>query len=248
MHKFVIDINADLGEGFNNEAQLIPLISSCNIACGGHAGNATIMRNVVKMAIRNKVKIGAHPSFPDRAHFGRVPMEMSPEALFTSVKNQIQTLASIVKAENGVIHHVKPHGALYNIAAKDDVVASVLVKVMETMHNTVRLYVPYRSVIANLAQQQNIPIIYEAFADRNYDEDLTLVPRRNPNAVLYDDEAVFKHVYRIVSKAKVKTITGALVAIKAQTFCVHGDNPKAIELLNQLKQRLASKGIIYAND
>lgn len=243
MYPNAIDINADLGEGIGNEAQLMPLISSCNIACGGHAGDEYLMRTVVKLAKQHRVKIGAHPSFPDTENFGRVPMDMPCAALFKSVEDQINALIDVLNEERATLHHVKPHGALYNMAAKDERIATIIVEVMKSMHLPVNLYVPYKSVIAAIAIQNKIPITYEAFADRNYNDDLTLVSRNKENAVLNDEDAVFQHVFKMISEGKVKTITGKDINIEAQTFCVHGDNPKAIGLLNRLKSTLESKGI-----
>lgn len=243
MHQFSIDINADLGEGVGNEEQLMPLISSCNIACGGHAGNEDTMRSAVKLAKQYKVKIGAHPSFPDTENFGRVLVEMPCAALFKSIEDQINALVDIINEQNTVLHHVKPHGALYNSAAKDEKTATVIIEVMKGMHLPVYLYVPYESVIANLAIEHKIPIIYEAFADRNYNDDLTLVSRSKKDAVLHNEDEVFQHVYRMISEEKVKTISGKEIDIKAHTFCIHGDNPKATWLANRLKHSLESKGI-----
>lgn len=243
MGKFSIDINADLGEGIGNEDQLMPLISSCNIACGGHAGDESTIKKVVKLAKTYNVKIGAHPSFPDPENFGRLPMEMPCAALFKTIKDQISTLVDIVNKENAVLHHVKPHGALYNSAVKDTRIANVIIEVMKSMHLPVYLYVPYRSVIASLAVEHKIPIIYEAFADRRYNDDLTLVSRSIPDAVLHDEKEVFAHVYKMISENKVKTVSGKALEIRAHTFCVHGDTPKAVALVNRLKYNLESKGV-----
>lgn len=238
-----VDINADVGEGIGNESHLIPYVSSCNIACGGHAGNQKTMRKVVRLAKQNNVKIGAHPSFPDIANFGRKPMEMPCVALFTSLKNQIDDLRVILEAENAVLHHVKPHGALYNMAATDVRIATAIIEVMKSMALPIKLYVPYKSVIENLALQNNIPITYEAFADRNYNDDLTLVSRKEDNAMIYDIDVLFEHVYRMVHLKKVKTISGKELPIKAETFCVHGDNLQAVTLIKKLRKNLEAKGI-----
>jgi len=240
--QYSIDINADLGEGLGNETQLIPFISSCNIACGGHAGNESSMRKVVKLAKRYGVKIGAHPSFPDVENFGRTIMHMSCTALFTSIKDQINALYCIVAKENANLHHVKLHGALYNLAMKDEKVANVIVEVLKSLNLPVYLYVPFKSVIEQIAVEHNIPIIYEAFADRNYNDDLTLVSRDNNNAVLDEEDEVFQHVYRMVSRGKIKTLSGKEIDIKAHTFCIHGDNPRAIGIANKLKTSLELKG------
>ncbi|GAB1858567.1 5-oxoprolinase subunit PxpA [Flavobacteriaceae bacterium MHTCC 0001] len=243
MHKFSIDINADVGEGINNESQLLPLISSCNIACGAHAGTMEIMQDVVKLAKIHGVKIGAHPSFPDPENFGRTPMQMSRSALYKSIEDQVVLLLDILKTEGLTLHHVKPHGALYNLAVTDAQIAKIVVDVLKQLSAPTLLYVPYKSVIAKIALKQDIPIIYEVFADRQYNDDLTLVSRKEPNAVFHDTNQVYEHVYRMVSEGKVKTISGKLVPIKAQTVCVHGDNPKAINLANLLKTKLEEVGI-----
>ena len=243
MRIIYVDINADVGEGIGNESHLIPYVSSCNIACGGHAGNQKTMRKVVRLAKQNNVKIGAHPSFPDIANFGRKPMEMPCVALFTSLKNQIDDLRVILEAENAVLHHVKPHGALYNMAATDVRIATAIIEVMKSMALPIKLYVPYKSVIELLALQNNIPITYEAFADRNYNDDLTLVSRKEDNAMIYDIDVLFEHVYRMVHLKKVKTISGKELPIKAETFCVHGDNLQAVTLIKKLRKNLEAKGI-----
>lgn len=243
MRIIYVDINADVGEGIGNESHLIPYVSSCNIACGGHAGNQKTMRKVVRLAKQNNVKIGAHPSFPDIANFGRKPMEMPCVALFTSLKNQIDDLRVILEAENAVLHHVKPHGALYNMAATDVKIATTIIEVMKSIALPIKLYVPYKSVIELLALQNNIPITYEAFADRNYNDDLTLVSRKEDNAMIYDIDVLFEHVYRMVHLKKVKTISGKELPIKAETFCVHGDNLQAVTLIKKLRKNLEAKGI-----
>lgn len=238
-----MDINVDVGEGIGNEAFLMPYISSCNIACGGHAGDFETMRQVVKLAKKNNVKIGAHPSFPDKVNFGRKPMDISCAALYTSVKGQIDALMIILKEEKARLNHVKPHGALYNLATTDEKIAIVIVEAMKSIALPVKLYVPYKSIISELALKENIQITYEAFADRNYNNDLTLVSRDDNNAIIDDANLVFDHVYRMVSTQKVKTIQGLEIQILADTFCIHGDNPKAVDLIQNLSKRLQEKGI-----
>ena len=243
MQPITIDINADVGEGMNNESQLMPYISSCNIACGGHAGDTDTMRTVVKLAKVHRVKIGAHPSFPDKDNFGRQPMDISYAALYTSIKHQIDDLMQVLTEEQVGLHHVKPHGALYNMAAVDANMAAVIVEVMKTYARSIPLYVPYGSVIEKIATENNIPIFYEAFADRNYDDDGTLVSRQSSHALITDSDVMFGHVYRMVTSQKVKTDNGLEIDLKANTFCVHGDNPKAVDLIKELKIRLENKHI-----
>ncbi|GAA4811241.1 5-oxoprolinase subunit PxpA [Litoribaculum gwangyangense] len=243
MENQTVDINVDVGEGVGNEASLMPYIASCNIACGGHAGDYDTMKTVVKLAKQNQVKIGAHPSFPDKENFGRQPMDMSCAALFTSIKSQIDDLIHVLNEEHVLLHHIKPHGALYNIAAVDEKIAKVIIEVMKSITLPIKLYVPYKSVIEDLALKNGINITYEAFADRNYNNDLTLVSRSENHAVIEDPNQVFEHVFRMVSEQKVKTIHGTENDMKADTFCVHGDNPKAIDLIKNLNEKLTLKGI-----
>ncbi|WP_282135717.1 5-oxoprolinase subunit PxpA [Seonamhaeicola maritimus] len=243
MNHYIIDINADVGEGVGNEAGLMPYISSCNIACGGHAGDKETMREVVKLAKKHKVKIGAHPSFPDKENFGRVKMDISCAALFTSLKHQITDLLKVLYEENGTLHHIKPHGALYNLAAINEKVANVIVEVIKSMHRPVQLYVPYNSIIAEVAQNNDVSITYEVFADRNYNDDLSLVSRKEKNAIITNEEGMSQHVLNMIQNKKVKTSTGKEKQILAQTICVHGDNPKAIELVRQLYKQLTKNDI-----
>lgn len=240
---YSIDINADVGEGLNNESKLVPLLSSCNIACGGHAGDAETMRSVIQIAKQHKIKIGAHPSFPDRENFGRSIVEMPCAALYSSIKEQIKALMHVLRAEHGHLHHVKPHGALYNLAAKDSRTAEVIIEVMKSIPLPLKLYVPYGSVIAEMASVEHIPITFEAFADRNYNEDLSLVSRNDTNAIIDNKKEMFDHVFRMITQNKVRSISGVEVPIKAQTFCIHGDNPKAIKLVKYLRKKLSKSGI-----
>ncbi len=239
----MIDINADLGEGVGNEAALMPLLSSCNIACGGHAGTATTMETAVNLAMQYGVKIGAHPSFPDIENFGRREMIMSHEVLRDSIERQLQALLTVLKTCGAALHHVKPHGALYNKAAKDHDTASVIIEACKCIPTSVYIYVPYKSVIADVARAHGVPIRYEAFADRNYNSDLSLVSRLEPDAVITDEETVFQHVYQMISEGRVKTLKGEKVPIKADTYCIHGDQPEAVKLLKGLKTRLTALNI-----
>ena len=240
--RYTIDINADVGEGLGNELRLMPYLSSCNIACGGHAGTPETMRTVVGLAKQHGVKIGAHPSYPDVENFGRQKMDISCAALFLSLEAQIDALREILH-DDATLHHVKPHGALYNLAAVDEKVAQVVIEVMRRFILPVKLYVPYKSVIARLAIQNNIPIMYEAFADRNYNNDLTLVSRDHNEALIEDADVMFEHVFRMISEQKVKTVLGTEIPILAQTVCIHGDHPNAVNLAMKLHENLKIKGV-----
>ncbi|WP_179007613.1 5-oxoprolinase subunit PxpA [Winogradskyella forsetii] len=238
-----IDINADVGEGLGNEAHLLPLLSSCNIACGGHAGDEVTMRHVIMLAKKHHVKVGAHPSFPDKLNFGRVNLNISDAELYTSIIDQISALKNIAEAEGVTLNHIKPHGALYNLSAKDEKTARVVIEVIKSIDSSIQLYAPFNSVIANLAKQENIAVTSEAFADRNYNDDLSLVSRTNSNAILHEKEAVLSHVLNMLKNQKVTSISGMKVPIKATTICVHGDTKNAIEILKYMSSNLKQNGI-----
>lgn len=241
--KFKIDINADLGEGLNNEHLLLPYLSSCNIACGGHAGDLYTMTKVVRLAKTNNVKIGAHPSFPDKVNFGRKEIKLSAEDLFSSLKQQIENLNRVTAQEGAVMHHIKPHGALYNLAAKDETIAMIIIDVMQSLTQKLKLYAPYQSVIANLGKLNNIEVIYEGFADRNYNNDLSLVSRENSDAIITDKKVVFNHVFKMITAQKIDTIQGVEIPFIANTICVHGDTRNVQEILQFLHSKLRSKNI-----
>ena len=236
----MIDLNCDLGEGLNNEHLLMPLISSCNIASGGHAGSVEIMDYVIRLAVENNVKIGAHPSFEDRENFGRVVLDISNEELFRSLVRQMQLFKECAKRQDCEVHHVKPHGALYNLIAVNREKAKVVLSAVQEVFEDIKLYVPYNSEVEKLALEKGIEIVYEAFADRNYNDDLTLVSRKEPNAILTNPNAIITHVSRMANDSKVKTVTGKELEMKAETFCIHGDNENVIAILKELNKKLMS--------
>ena len=240
--KFSIDINCDVGEGIDNEALLMPYISSCNIACNEHAGSVDIIDEVISLAKKHNVKIGAHPSFPDRENFGRLVLEMSSEGLQKSIENQINLLIKRTALQDVKLHHIKPHGALYNLIAKDKKTAKIVVEAIKNTIPSVFLYVPYNSVIAEVALQNDIRIKFEAFADRNYNDDLSLVSRSKENALITDKNEVLNHIKNMIVHKKVKTISGKKEII-ADTICVHGDTKNAIELVKYINKKLAENNI-----
>jgi UPF0271 protein len=196
--------------------------------CGGHFGDTNTIHKTIKLAIENNVKIGAHPSFPDTENFGRKLMQMSDEDFTISIQNQLDLFLERLVFFNAKLHHIKPHGALYNAIAVDEKLADLFIKSTKKYLKDAFLYVPYNSVIENVAIKNNINIKYEAFADRNYNDDLSLVSRTNKNALLVDETAVLNHVLYMIKNEKVKTISGFEKTIKADTFCVHGDTKHAI--------------------
>ncbi|QLG46829.1 5-oxoprolinase subunit PxpA [Costertonia aggregata] len=238
MEKRFIDINCDVGEGVGNEAELFPLISSCNIACGGHSGDLASMTAVVRLAKKHRVKIGAHPSYPDIKNFGRLSIKMDTRELSDSIKSQVETLAFIAKKEKIDVHHIKPHGALYNDIAKDENLASVFLEAVTRCKNQLFIYVPPKSIIEKLALKKGFKIKREAFGDRNYTADLRLVSRKEANALILNPESVCKHLIRMVKEQYVNTISGERIKIKADTYCIHGDTPNALQILTYLSKEL----------
>ena len=239
-----IDINCDVGEGIDNEESLMPYISSCNIACGAHAGNVETIDRVISIARKHHVKIGAHPSFPDRENFGREAMNISLEALAASLIQQIQLMQERLGGER--LHHIKAHGALYNASVVDHDIANVIVRAVKKTATDAILYVPGDSVIERLALQHQLNIKYEVFADRNYRDDLRLVSRTQKDAVITDKEEVVSHLSRMVVDQQVKTISGRLTPIRAETGCVHGDNEAALEIVRYIHQEMPRRGVTIA--
>ena len=238
-----IDINADVGEGLNNEADIMPYLSSCNIACGGHAGNLQTMTKVVKLAKVHDVKIGAHPSYPDKENFGRAVLDISNDRLFFILREQIMDLLHIVESENSTLNHVKPHGALYNFAAKDEKTAICVLDVVESIPMDLRLYVPPNSIISELSKSRPIEIVYEAFADRNYNDDLSLVSRADNDAIINDKVKVLDHLLKMIKDKTVISINGKKLPMEAATFCVHGDTENALEILKYMNEKLPKYNI-----
>lgn len=237
---FKIDINSDVGEGVGNEASLMPYLSSCNIACGAHAGDTETIKKVVDLAIEYEVKIGAHPSYPDRANFGRTEMRMEAADLKKSIKDQILQVSALmpirqegIKAQLTKLHHIKPHGALYNKAAKDEAIANLIIETIEEFDDQLCLLVPYNSVIADLAKGR-LAIMVEGFADRNYNEDYSLVSRSQIDAVLTDPLAVWKHIVPMITENKLSTIKGVIKPFYIDTLCVHGDTTAALEIIKHI--------------
>lgn len=243
MDTIYIDINCDVGEGIGNETELMPLISSCNIACGGHAGNLETMAEVARLATENEVKVGAHPSYPDKENFGRVSLNISEFNLINSIRRQIDDFESIIRKENILFNHIKAHGALYNDIARDSDLAKIFLKSIKSYKDIAMIYVPYGSAIEEEALKRGFQVKHEAFADRNYSQNLNLVSRKLPNAVINDPEKVLKHLLQMVRERYVTTIEGLKVYTRAETYCVHGDTHSALQILNYLSLELPKANI-----
>lgn len=229
-----MDINCDLGEGIGNDQDIMPYLGSCNIACGGHAGDTESMRKTVLLARDHGVKIGAHPSFLDRVNFGRKVMNIPSELLKNQLKNQIFDLKDITSSLGMSLHHVKPHGSLYNLAAKSVETAELIIDIMEDLGDQISLYVPFNSVIEHLAERRGISRCIEVFADRNYNDDFSLVERNQPNAIIDDPEEIKLRVDEMIRKGSVSSINGLKKETNIQTICIHGDHPQAVQIAKLL--------------
>ncbi|MFL5555573.1 MAG: LamB/YcsF family protein [Gemmatimonadaceae bacterium] len=248
---FTIDLNADLGEGYGSsrifeDAALLELVSSANIACGFHAGDAVTMRETVSAAKVRGVTIGAHPSYPDIPGFGRRELGLSPREISHHVGYQLRALRDVCGTQGARLSYVKPHGALYNRASHDPEAATAVVRAVRDVESSLTLLGPAASELARAAERHGIAFATEAFVDRAYKPDGTLVPRNEPGAVIQDVKSA---VQRAVMLVKGKTITaddGSELRISAQSLCVHGDNPEAASMLRALRARLQDAGITIA--
>jgi len=239
-----IDLNADLGEGCDNDEALLALISSANVACGWHAGDAATMLQTVRWAIERGVAIGAHPSFPDRENFGRTEMQRAPELVYADVLYQIGALAAIVRAQGGQLTHVKPHGALYNQAARDPALADAIVRAVRDFDSDLVFFGLAGSVMVKAAREAGLRVKEEVFADRGYNPDGSLVKRGTPGA-LHEDEAVaLDQTLTMVREQRVRAIDGSWVPIRADTVCLHGDGAHALAFARRIRERLGEEGIV----
>ena len=238
-----IDLNADLGEGCASDSALLQLVSSANIACGFHAGDAVLMQQCVREALKNGVAIGAHPSFPDRENFGRTAMQLPPETVYAQVLYQIGALAAIVHAQGGELRHVKPHGMLYNQAAKEPPLADAIARAVRDADADLVLVGLAGSELIRAGQHYQLTTRQEVFADRGYQADGSLVPRSQPGAVLHDPDAVAERMVQLVRTGTVAANDGTPVRVEAESICVHGDSPGAVAMAQRLRARLQAEGV-----
>ncbi|WP_339925091.1 LamB/YcsF family protein [uncultured Cyclobacterium sp.] len=229
-----VDLNCDLGEGMPNDKTIMPYLGSCNIAAGGHIGNAQTVMETIKLAKKHQVKIGAHPSYPDRINFGRLPMAISFSVLEESLVQQISLVKELAAAENRSLHHIKFHGALYLSSLTSQKLAHQLAQLIATHYDEVLLYAPYGSCMAEEALLHNIPIKYEGFADRAYLTGSELVSRKHPEALITNLEIIKQQVLSMVNSGRILAIDKKEYAIKVDTLCIHGDHPKALEIAQLL--------------
>ncbi|MBD9662612.1 UPF0271 protein [Variovorax paradoxus] len=239
-----IDLNADLGEGAGSDEALLGLVSSANIACGWHAGDARTMRQCVRWAIERGVAIGAHPSFPDRENFGRSTMHLPPDEIVANVLYQVGALAAIAKAEGGQLSHVKAHGQLYNQAVKEPELADALCEAVRRFDPSLRFFGLAGSGMIDAARRAGLTPVEEVFADRGYMPDGSLVPRSQPGALIEDEEQSLAQTLSLVRDRKVTAIDGSIVPVNAQTVCLHGDGAHALAFARRIRERLEQEGIV----
>ncbi len=245
---FSIDLNCDMGESFGawrmgNDAALMDYVSSVNIACGFHAGDASTIRQTVETALTKGVKIGAHPSFPDLQGFGRRDMKLSAAEVFDIVLYQVSALKGICEAFGTRLHHVKPHGALYNQAAKNAETARAIAEAVKKIDKTLVFYGLSGSLLITEAEKIGLTTASEVFADRTYAPDGTLTPRTEPNALITDEKQAIAQVLQMIFDQKVTATDGASVPIKAETVCIHGDGINSLNFATKINAELTKTGI-----
>lgn len=244
-----VDINCDVGEGFGpwqmgNDAALMQYITSANIACGFHAGDPLVMRKTVRLALKHHIAIGAHPGFPDLQGFGRRDIGMRPEEVFAMVLYQIGALEAIARAEGGTLRHVKPHGALYNMAAKDARLADAIARAVQQAGTGLVLYGLSGSALIKAGEAIGLRTASEVFADRTYEDDGSLTPRSNPGALIEDTSKAVAQAMQMVRKQTVVSTNGRTVALASQTVCLHGDGERAVEFAAAIHSAFKEAGIV----
>ncbi|PVZ85889.1 LamB/YcsF family protein [Serratia sp. S1B] len=235
-----IDLNADLGEGSAHDQALLQLVSSANIACGFHAGDAQTMRQSVRWALQYGVAIGAHPSFPDRENFGRTPMQLPAETVYAQVVYQLGALAAIAHAEGGSMVHVKPHGMLYNQAAIEPALADAIARAVWAVDPKLCLVGLAGSELIQAGKKLGLATRQEVFADRGYQADGTLVPRGQPGALITDEQQALMQTLEMVRHQRVRTVQGSWVRVQAETVCLHGDGEHALVYARKLRELFAA--------
>ncbi len=243
-----VDLNCDMGESFGtyrlgNDEKILDFVTSANIACGFHAGDPSTMRKTVKLALEKNVGIGVHPGLQDLAGFGRREMKISAQEAYDIVIYQIGALSAFVKSEGGNIQHVKPHGALYNMAAKDASLADAIAEAIYKVDPEMILFGLAGSELVKAGKKIGLRTASEVFSDRTYHQDGSLTSRRETNALIKDHEMAVKQVIRMVKEGKVRSLQGVDVSIQADTVCIHGDGDQALEFAKYIKTALNEAGI-----
>ncbi len=238
-----VDLNADLGEGDPYDDELLQVVSSCNIACGGHAGNAATMAATASTAIANGVAVGAHPGYPDKKGFGRVSRFVAGDALYASLSEQVDSLADIAAPLGAVLSHVKAHGALYNDAVADADLAEIIARVTAEAPGAAALVGMANSELQAAAERHGLAFIAEAFVDRAYEADGTLVSRTEPGAVHSELSVVTNQAVSLAKEGQVTARNGDVIDVRADTLCIHGDTPGAAEAARAVRDVLSNRGV-----
>ena len=246
-----VDLNCDLGESFGAytiglDARVIPHISSANVACGYHAGDPAVMRKTVAMAARAGVAVGAHPGFPDLVGFGRRNMTVSPDEAYEYMLYQLGALSAFAKAAGVRLQHVKPHGALYNMAGKDAALAAAIARAIYDFDPSLILLGLSGSAMLTEGEKLGLRCAKEVFADRGYNEDGSLVSRKLPGAMITDEDLAIERVLRMLEHGEVEAVTGKVIPIEADSVCVHGDNEHAVEFVTKIRAAIEAHGMQVA--
>jgi UPF0271 protein len=238
-----VDLNSDLGEGFRSDRELLTLVTSASIACGIHAGDPATMMATIAAAKEAGVAVGAHPGLADREHFGRRELQVTADEVFALVAWQVGAFAALAHAVDVTPQHVKPHGALYNMAARDPNLADAVVRAIVSTDSSLVVFAPAASELAEAASRHGLRVAREFFADRNYLPDGTLVPRSQSGAVLHDPASAAARVLRLLREGMVRSTDGTDLAMPADTICLHGDTPEAINFTLKLRTALLAASI-----
>lgn len=242
-----INLNADLGESFGawtmgDDAALLQVIGSANIACGFHAGDPVVMRETVRLAVANGVSLGAHPAFPDLQGFGRRVMQLSPQELEATILYQVGALQAMAAAEGSRVSHVKPHGALNNMACADEAMATTVARAVKALDRELILLAPAHSALERAGEAAGLRVAREVFADRSYQPDGQLTPRSQPGAVLHGAQDCVQHVLRMLEAGGIVTADGQRLPTRIDSICVHGDGPGAVEAARAIRDALEAAG------
>jgi UPF0271 protein len=243
-----IDLNSDMGESFGawhmgDDAALMPLISSTNVACGFHAGDPGTIAATVALAQRHGVAIGAHPGLPDLQGFGRRNLQVTEEEVYQMTLYQAGAVRAFAQAAGGRLHHLKAHGALYNMAVKDAALSQGLVRAVRALGDDVQLYVLAGSIMETVAREAGLSVRCEVFADRRYMPDGSLAPRTRADALITDESEAVAQVLRMVNQGSLVAVDGTVVKVQADTVCIHGDKPTAVPFVKALRQALADASV-----
>jgi UPF0271 protein len=246
-----IDLNCDMGESYGAwrmgaDAEVMPHISSANIACGFHGGDPATIRTTVKLAVDHGVAIGAHPSLPDLQGFGRRAMKISAQDMYDLVVYQAGAVEAFARAAGARLHHVKCHGALYNMAANDEALSEAMARAVRDLGGAVMLYALSNSVMMKTAQREGVRVAGEVFADRGYADDGTLAPRGRPGAMIEDAGLAARRALDMVDKRYVTSLSGKPIPVAADTLCLHGDQPGAVSFAKAIRKAFSEHGIAVA--